>query len=79
LEVGSRRGPEEGAGQGMMEKGAGNEVIDHNKIIAQMFYLSKVFTLNFSSRGWGFYSTDVREGQYFGNILLSVVYEGFAY
>ena len=53
MEVGSRRSLEEGVGQGMMEEGTGNEDIDHDKIIAHMFYLSKVFTLNFSSRLWG--------------------------
>ena len=49
MEAGSRRGLEEGVGQGMMEKGAGYEDIDHKTIIAHLFYLSKDFTLNFSS------------------------------
>jgi hypothetical protein len=38
LEAGGRRSLEEGVGQGMMEKGTGNEEMDHKKIIAQMFY-----------------------------------------
>ena len=36
-----------------MEKGVGYEEIDHETIIAHLFYLCKVFTLNFSGRLWG--------------------------
>ncbi len=53
--AGGRRSPEEGAGQGMMEKGVGYEEIVHETIVAHLFYLCKVFTLSFSKRR----STDI--------------------